>query len=315
MTRQREGTLLCLLSAACYSVAAIFAKLAYAAGVGVGTLLAVRYAVAAVLLWVLVARLRLAAPPAAVARGLALGVFASIQAALYFGALTRMDAAPTSLLLYTYPTLVAVAAVLLGRERVDRRRFAALAVASAGAALVLWGAGRGGAGLDRLGVGLALGSAAVYAAYLLAAETLIRRTPALHLAMLVCAGSALAFGAGGLLGGRLALGFAPRGWLAILALALVSTVLALGAGLAGVARVGPTVNGILMTAEIPLTTALAALVLGERLRPAQLAGGALVLAAVLLLQRRPRPGPTALGGTETGVAPPAPDGRRRTSLE
>jgi drug/metabolite transporter (DMT)-like permease len=38
-----------------------------------------------------------------------------------------------------------------------------------------------------------------------------------------------------------------------------------------------------------VTVALAFLALGERLTPAQLVGGAMVLSAVVLLQLRPRP--------------------------
>ena len=71
----------------------------------------------------------------------------------YFAALQRIDASLLSLLLYTFPAMVAVAAILLGRERPTRRRFAALALASGGLVLVLAGAGAGA--LDPLGVGLA----------------------------------------------------------------------------------------------------------------------------------------------------------------
>ena len=43
------------------------------------------------------------------------------QAGLFFGALTRIDASLTSLLLYIYPALVFVGAVALRREHADRR--------------------------------------------------------------------------------------------------------------------------------------------------------------------------------------------------
>jgi drug/metabolite transporter (DMT)-like permease len=58
--------------------------------------------------------------------------------------------------------------------------------------------------------------------------------------------------------------------------------------LAGISRVGPSTAGILMTAEPVLTVALASLVLDERLGPLQLAGGLLVVAAVIVLQLRAR---------------------------
>ena len=75
------------------------------------------------------------------------------------------------------------------------------------------------------------------------------------------------------------------GWLA--ALALVSTVGAVALFFAGLRRVGPTAASILSTVEPVVTVALAFAVFGESLSPAQLTGGALVLAAVLTV-RAPR---------------------------
>ena len=73
-----------------------------------------------------------------------------------------------------------------------------------------------------------------------------------------------------------------------MAIALVSTVLAISLFFAGLARVGPTRAATLSTVEPVVTIALAALVLGERIAAVQLAGGALILGAVLLLARAPR---------------------------
>ena len=50
-----SGTLLCLASAAAFGAMGIFGKLAYDEGATVGTLLAVRFVLAAALFWVLVA--------------------------------------------------------------------------------------------------------------------------------------------------------------------------------------------------------------------------------------------------------------------
>jgi drug/metabolite transporter (DMT)-like permease len=52
--------------------------------------------------------------------------------------------------------------------------------------------------------------------------------------------------------------------------------------------VGPSEAAILSTFEPPVTVALAFVALGERLTVPQLFGGAMVLAAVVLLQLRPR---------------------------
>ena len=76
----------------------------------------------------------------------------------------------------------------------------------------------------------------------------------------------------------------------------MSTVVAVSAFFAGLRRVGPSEAAILSTFEPVVTVVLAFFVLGERLTPLQLAGGALVLAAVVLLQLPAAAARAARGG-------------------
>ena len=78
-----------------------------------------------------------------------------------------------------------------------------------------------------------------------------------------------------------AAGFAWLGGLAV-----VSTVGAVALFFAGLRRVGPTAASILSTLEPLVTVALAFVVFGDSLGPVQLAGGALVLSAVLAVRAR-----------------------------
>ena len=59
--------------------------------------------------------------------------------------------------------------------------------------------------------------------------------------------------------------------------------------LTAIRAIGGTRTGILMLFEPVVGVALAALLLGEPLRPVQLLGGALVLAGALVLQLRSEP--------------------------
>lgn len=81
------------------------------------------------------------------------------------------------------------------------------------------------------------------------------------------------------------LAFGAEGWLWATAIALVSTVVAILAFFAGLARVGPSSAAILSTFEPPVTIALAAVAFGEALSAMQLVGGALVLGTVVALSR------------------------------
>jgi drug/metabolite transporter (DMT)-like permease len=289
-----SGTLLCLASAAAFGAMAVLGKLAYDAGATVGTLLAARFVLAAALFWGLVlagggARELRAVGGRDVGVAVALGACGyAAQAGGYFAALERIDASLVALLIYTFPAIVAVAAVVLGRERVDARRSTALGLASGGLVLVLAGAGAGA--FDPLGTALALGAAVVYSAYILVGEGVAGRMRPSVLSALVCSGAALSLTAGSAVLGDLrpgALTAAGWGWLACLA--VVSTVAAVALFFAGLRRVGPTRASILSTVEPLVTVVLAFLVFGEVLGTVQILGGALVLGGVLALNARPRP--------------------------
>jgi drug/metabolite transporter (DMT)-like permease len=314
------GAFLCLLSAVCFGAMAIFGKLAYDAGVDVGDLLLVRFAVAAVLLLVVAGTtgaLR-GVPRRSLVAGLAMGgIGYAAQSGLFFGALERIDASLLALILYAYPALVTIGAIALRRERASARRVAALLIASAGTALVLGGAASGT--LDPVGAAMGFGAAVAYTVYILAGDRIGggdragggdeagardeagtgdlagrelvggegragRGIPPIALSSLVCTGAACTFAVVSAAQGGPRLNFAPSGWLWLTAIAVVSTVAAILTFFAGLARVGPSAASILSTLEPVVTVLLAATIFGESLNSTQLLGGAVVLTAVLVIQ-------------------------------
>ena len=306
---RNPGALLCLASGAAFGAMAIFGKLAYQEGATVGTLLAVRFALAALLFWALVARsggLRRQRTLSRryIALALALGAVGySAQAGAYFAALRRMDASLLSLLLYTFPAIVTVAAIALGRERFRPRTTAALALASLGLVLVLALPGTGA--LDPVGTALAISAAVIYSTYLLVSEGVVSRVGPLTLCALVCTGATATLTVAGVADGDLDLGAvspAGYGWLA--AIAVISTVAAVGLLFAGIRRVGPTSASILSTTEPVVTVLLAFLVFGESLGAVQLLGGALVLGAAVVLTASARRSPQG-DATTLNVGVPA----------
>jgi drug/metabolite transporter (DMT)-like permease len=283
---------------------AVFAKEAYADGVSVLTLLALRFTIAAAAFWAIVAARGVRSTMPArriVVAGLALGAIGyTAQSGGYFGALTRIDASLTALLLYVYPGLVFVGAVALRRDHVDRRRLAALVLALGGAALVLAGSGTGD--LDALGVALAVGSALAYTAYILVADRVAPLIDPFAISALIATGAAATLWLAGLVSGSLDFGFEPAGWGWIAGLALACTVLPISAFLAGLPKVGPAIASIVSTVEPMVSVALAMVWFGERLGAIQVAGGALVLSAVVLLAVKVR---TRVPAADAAAAAPA----------
>jgi drug/metabolite transporter (DMT)-like permease len=284
VSRAWLGALLCAASAASFGAMAVFGKLAYEAGVGVLTLLVVRFCLATALLAALNG-LRGRPLPRGRTRGAALalgGVAYAAQSALYFTALTRVDAGLVALLLYLFPALVTLGAVALGRDALDAVRIASIVLAFAGLVLVLFVGGP--ADIDALGVALAIAAALVYTVYILASEPVLADADPLSLATLVCAGAALTFTVAAVASGELRFGFDAIGWLWLAGIVAVSTVSAIVLFFAGLARIGPSRASIISTVEPLVTVGLAFLVFGEQLTGTQLIGGALVLTSVVALQ-------------------------------
>jgi drug/metabolite transporter (DMT)-like permease len=287
------GVLQCLASAACFGALGIFGKLSYQQGATVGTLLVARFAVASIVLWAIVAatggldRVRgLTRTDLILALGLG-AVGYSAQAGAYFGALQRIDPGLLGFLLYTYPAIVTVAAIRIGRAQPSRRTATALALTSAGLVLVLVAAGAGT--LDPIGTLLGLTAAAVYSTYILTSQGITARIGPVVLSTLICTGATVTLTTGSLVAGDLKPGaVTPAGFVWLVAIAVISTVAAVALFFAGLDRVGPTAASILSTFEPLVTVVLASLAFGDMLTPLQLFGGFLILGGVVTLNVRRR---------------------------
>lgn len=279
-----RGVLWVALSAAGFGAMAIFAKLAYRDGVSLSTMLFLRFTLAGILLaaWGLMQGMRWP-------RGrdlawlLAMGGIGYVgQAYCYFSALQYASAGLVALLLYLYPAIVTLLSALVLRRRIGRGRSWAVGVALAGTALTVGGELYSHA----LGVAMALGigAALIYSVYILVGEGVMQRVAPLPAATVVMLAAAAVYGGAAAQSG-LALPASMAGWLAVLAIALFSTLLAILGFFKGMEKLGAADASTLSTLEPLITLGLAALVLGETVSGLQLAGGTLILAAVVYLAR------------------------------
>jgi len=276
---ERRGLLLVLLSTVAFGVLPIFGKVAYAEGVRPLVLLAWRYVVAS-LLFALV--LRGPAPPwRARLRLWGIGTVFVANSIAYFLALALIPASTASLLIFSYPVIVALLAAAAGLERLRLRSLLAAALAFSGCALTVAGAG-GVSGVLEAGPGslLAFLASVLYATYVILASRFARDVQAQVLAQHLAQVSAvvclvLALGTGGL-----ELPPTILGWGAVLGAGVLSTVVAFFAFLAGMALMGPTRASVVSSVEVVVTVVLASLLLGERLGALQATGAVLILGAV-----------------------------------
>ncbi len=227
-------------------------------------------------------------PRALAALGLAGGTSLVVNLAV-FSAFQRTSIALVLLGFYTYPALVAVAAVAVGEERLTGLRAAALALALGGMVVVVLGGTNGGAAVDGLGLGLALLAAGLNALYVLLGRRGFRAIPTEEATLGIIGITAFGYLALVVATGVTDVALLPLRDPAALP-ALLWAGLA-GAGLPallfmlGIRSIGPTKTSIVALLEPVFGALLAAVLLAETLGPQQVAGGILVLAAATLLQR------------------------------
>jgi drug/metabolite transporter (DMT)-like permease len=213
----------------------------------------------------------------------------------YFLAIHRLAIGIALLIQYLGPLLVAIYARTFGHERVRRRVWAALVLSLAGLSLMveLWS----GLALDGLGVVYALVSAVIFAAYLLLAEHEVRHRDPISLmawgfffasVFWAVAQPWWSFPAHGVartvsLGGRLA-GWHLPVWALVLWVVVLGSIVPFSLIVAALRHVSATRVGIAAMLEPVVATIVAWAWLEETLAPAQMAGAAVVLAAILLAQ-------------------------------
>lgn len=276
------GVFLIIVSGISFGAAAIFARFAYEAGTNPITLLFLRFGIASICMISIILVRKNPLPHGQILIGLVLmGALGYVgQSFCYFTGLTLASAGLVALLLYLYPAIVTVISVIFLKEPVSKLKITALVLALAGTVLTIGPAGGG----QPLGIILSLGAAFIYSIYILVGSKIVKQGTAIQSSTVIIISAAVVYGGLISIQGP-TFPVTLSGWISVIALALISTVLAVVTFLAGLERVGPTNAATLSTIEPVVTVTLASLVLGEIITPLRIAGGMMILLAVIFLAR------------------------------
>lgn len=284
MNRTLTGTLLALASAGGYAFFSIFAKLAYRAGVAVFDVLTWRFILAAAIIWMAFplwrkqARLRQLTRQDALTL-LFMGVLFAFAAWVAFLGLARVPATTYTMLFYTYPTMVALISLALG-ERLPLTSWIAVGLGLLGCVLAA------GAKIEIdsfWSISLPLMNAAAIALYTVVAGRRAKNIPGLTSGFAVITLSFVIFIIVAPFQG-LGVPHSLAGWMAMLGLSVLSTIIGIVALLASITYIGASRATLLSTVGPPVTVILAAVLLGEKIEGVQYVGGLLILASMVLLQ-------------------------------
>jgi DME family drug/metabolite transporter len=211
-----------------------------------------------------------------------LGVAASNY--LYYLAIQRTNVATAIILQYTAPILVLLYTVARGLQKPTMRRVGAVALAVTGIALVIGIFGSGGFRLDAIGALAALGAAFSFAFYNVGGHSILARYDRWTVLLYVILSAALFWMVVNPPWKIAAAHYSAGQWLFLLVFSLISVLAPFALYFAGLQHLEPTRAIVVSCLEPVFSIVIAALTLGEVMKPLQAVGIALVLVAIVVVQ-------------------------------
>ena len=184
------GIIYIIISAASFGTLAIFGRYAYDDGLDTFTLLFLRFTLSALIMGGLLLIRREGLPrgkPLVLLIGMgAIGYV--VQSFCYLTATRYASAGLVALLLYLYPTFVAILSVIFLKEKLTRIKVIALALATTGVALIV--DPQGG---QWTGILLAIGAAAIYSVYIIVGTGVMKKVSAMSSSTVIFASAGLVY--------------------------------------------------------------------------------------------------------------------------
>lgn len=284
-----RGFIYAVVSAIFFGSAGIFIKQGYTQNLSPVELLILQYIIASVILFLICLikyKKNLRLSKTMLGRLLLQGIVGNtLMTVFLYSSMVYLDVAVATMLLYTYPAMVALFSFFIYSERISMTKIAAIAGTFIGCLLVM----NINEGLKKslpiAGVAFGILSAVFYAFMNIYAEGIVEDVPPMVITFYTTVFSLIALLV-------FNTGFIPRissmpldtlinaGMLAffceIIPLTLLYTAIKL---------IGPVKAAIISTIELPVSSVVSVFIIGEALLPIQGAGIALVLASIILLER------------------------------
>lgn len=275
---------LALLAAIGYALNSNLAAVSYSHGASPLSVLTMRSIIGALGLFVLLKmkKVPLKLPAIGIAAAGGMGVLFCLSAYSILSAFQFIPVALAVLIFYLFPLLTAIGAWTFYRQPLRPLFIAMLIVALAGLALAL---NTGAGDLDIRGVLWAAASSVVVAGFMLLNGKLVQGRDARPYALMILASAACMFVIASLIVGEFPLPGSRAGTAAFFGVAAAHAT-AFTVMLIAVSMVGPVRVSLFLNFEPVATIILGALLLGQVLAPLQLAGAAIVIAAVIIAGRQ-----------------------------
>lgn len=280
-----KGYLLAALAAAAYGTNPAFAIPLYEQGMNPNSVLLFRYIMGIPILAAIMTARRIPfrlsreeIGPVAI-----LGILMALSSLTLFESYRFMNSGIASTLLFVYPVMVAVMMIFFFHEKFKPSVACCLIVMSGGLLLLM--KPQGGNSVSLVGILLVMLSALTYALYIIFTNVskIIRDIPTTKLLLYVLCWGSLLFLLLIPVGFELTFPARGEGWLSLVALAIIPTVLSLACTTRAIQLIGSTPTAIFGALEPISAVILSVTFLGQSLTQRDIAGGLLILAATMMV--------------------------------
>lgn len=283
-----KGYIVAALAAAAYGTNPVFAIPLYGEGMSPNSVLFFRYVLGlpVLLLLIMMRGQSLRIDRRTLGATFILGVLMAFSSLSLFDSYNYMNSGVASTLLFVYPVMVAMLMLLFGHEQFKVSTGLCLALMVAGL-WILMGGGEGeiGGGLSLFGVILVMISALTYALYIVFTNVsnYLKNVATSTLLFYVLAWGSMVYAVLIPAGNPLTLPREAGGWINLVALALIPTVISLSCTTHAIQLIGSTPTAILGGLEPVTAVVLSVVVLGQSLTQADIWGGCLIVASASIV--------------------------------
>ena len=283
MNSNYSGFIFVIISSISFGLMPIFATLAYKSSLSIEVILLFRFLIAAVLMNIYVLLKKYSYPYGkTLVLLIAMGSIGyAIQSFSYFTALSLIGSSLTSILLYLYPGIVLLLSIFLLKLQIIKSEFFALLLASFGAILVI---GFDIKNINFVGIMFGITAAIVYAIYILVGSKATKGINSFVASTVIISASALVYLVNGI-ANKVEIPSSLEQWQWIVAIAIISTIIAIVTFFAGMKIIGPVKVSMISTFEPVVTLVFSFWVLNESMDIYQIFGAVLIIMAALLLAK------------------------------
>ncbi|MDE6478843.1 MAG: DMT family transporter [Muribaculaceae bacterium] len=280
-----KGYSLAALAAAAYGTNPAFAVPLYEHGMNAVSVLLFRYLLGIPILAIIMAvrGKSFALKKEEIVPTMILGVLMALSSLTLFESYNYMNSGVASTLLFVYPVMVAVMMIMFFHEKFSISTVICLVVMGAGLMLLM--KPQGDATLSFFGCLLVMLSALTYALYIVMVNVSnsVKNIPTTKLLFYVLAWGSLVYIGMISCGSELTMPSENWGWLNLLALAVIPTVISLGCTTRAIQLIGSTPTAILGALEPVSAVVLSVWVLGQPITVQDIIGGLLIVVATTIV--------------------------------